>query len=35
MVGDATVASGSSVCRDGTAFRCDDGAWLNVRTACR
>jgi hypothetical protein len=34
-VGDATVASGSSVCRQGTTFRCDDGAWLSLGTACR
>ena len=34
-IGDATVANGSSVCRGATTFRCDDGAWINVGTACR
>jgi hypothetical protein len=34
-VGGATVASGSGICRDGTTFRCDDGAWINIQTACR
>jgi hypothetical protein len=35
VVGDATVASGSGICRSGTTYRCDDGAWINVQTACR
>lgn len=35
VVGDATVASGSGVCRQGTTYRCDDGSWINVQTACR
>jgi hypothetical protein len=35
LVGDATVASGSGICRSGTTFRCDDGTWIDVRTACR
>jgi hypothetical protein len=35
VVGDATVANGSSICRTGTTFRCDDGAWINMQTACR
>ncbi len=34
-VGDATVAHGSSICRSGVTFRCDDGAWINAGTACR
>lgn len=33
-VGSATVASGSSVCRSGTTFRCRDGQWVNLGTAC-
>ena len=35
VVGDATVASGSGICREGTTLRCDDGAWINTRIACR
>lgn len=35
VVGDATVANGSGICREGTAFRCDDGAWINTHSACR
>lgn len=34
-VGDATVAPGSSICRSGTTYRCDDGSWINVQTPCR
>lgn len=34
-VGDATVANGSSVCRAGATYRCDDGAWINIGTPCR
>ncbi len=34
-VGDATVANGSSICRSGTTFRCDDGAWISLGTACQ
>ena len=30
-----TVASGSSVCRDGSVLRCDNGAWVRLGTACR
>ncbi len=30
-----TVASGSSVCRDGGALRCNDGVWIPLGTACR
>lgn len=35
VVGDATVANGSGICRDGTTLRCHDGAWIDIRTACR
>jgi hypothetical protein len=35
VVGDATVANGSSICRTGTTYRCDDGAWINMQAACR
>jgi len=35
LVGGATVASGSGICRDGTTFRCDDGTWININSACR
>ncbi|HSP96557.1 MAG TPA: hypothetical protein VL049_04855 [Candidatus Dormibacteraeota bacterium] len=34
-VGDATVASGSSVCRGGVTHRCDNGAWVSLGTACQ
>lgn len=34
-IGDATVAPGSSICRSGTTYRCDDGSWINVQTPCR
>lgn len=34
-VGDATVATGSSICRAGTTYRCDDGAWISLGTPCR
>ena len=35
IVGGATVASGSGICREGTTYRCDDGTWINAQTACR
>jgi hypothetical protein len=35
VVGDSTVANGSGICRDGTTFRCNDGAWIDSRVACR
>lgn len=35
VIGDATVANNSSVCRSGVTYRCDDGAWLNVQTPCQ
>ncbi len=34
-VGGATLANGSSICRAGVTFRCSDGSWVNVGTACR
>lgn len=34
-VGDATVANGSGICRAGSTVRCDDGAWIDTRIACR
>ena len=35
MVGDSTVASGSSVCRGGVTHRCDNGVWVSLGTACQ
>jgi len=35
MVGNATVASGSTVCREGITHRCDSGTWVSLGTACR
>jgi hypothetical protein len=35
LVGDATVASGSSVCRGGVTHRCDNGAWVSLGTPCQ
>jgi len=34
MYENATVASGSSICKAGTVFRCDDGEWSNLGKAC-
>jgi hypothetical protein len=34
MVGGASVANGSSICRSGKTFRCADGKWVNLRTPC-
>jgi hypothetical protein len=34
VVGGASVANGSSICRSGTTFRCIDGEWVNVSAAC-
>ncbi len=34
-VGDATVTNGAGICRDGSTVRCNDGAWVDTRTACR
>ena len=30
----ASVANGSSICRSGVTFRCTDGAWVRLGTAC-
>jgi hypothetical protein len=35
LVGDSTVASGSSVCRGGVTNRCDNGVWVSLGTACQ
>jgi hypothetical protein len=35
IVGDATVANGSGICRGGITYRCDDGTWVSMQTACR
>src|SRR5579862_1406836 len=32
--GDATVASGTSICRGGTMIRCAGGAWVNTSRPC-
>lgn len=34
-LGDATFASGSRMCRRGTAMRCDNGTWTDLGTPCR
>jgi len=34
-IGDATVASGSSVCRAGITHRCDSGTWVSLGTPCQ
>lgn len=34
-IGDATVAAGSGICREGMTYRCDDGAWIKTGTACQ
>jgi hypothetical protein len=34
-VGNTTVGNGSDICRDGSTVRCNDGAWIDTRTACR
>jgi hypothetical protein len=35
MFGDATVASGSTICKSGNTFLCNDGGWVNLGTICR
>jgi hypothetical protein len=35
MYNDVTFATRSSICRAGINFRCDDGEWRNLGTACR
>src|SRR5215472_5050280 len=32
VLGDATVANGSGMCRGGITYRCDDGNWVNLQT---
>jgi hypothetical protein len=34
FLGGASLAHGSSVCREGTTFRCVDGNWVKLGTAC-
>ncbi|HYD48987.1 MAG TPA: hypothetical protein VEB21_11595 [Terriglobales bacterium] len=34
MFGGASVASGSSICRNGTTLRCADGEWININVPC-
>jgi hypothetical protein len=34
-VGNATVASGSTICRGGITNRCDNGTWVSLGTVCR
>jgi len=35
IVGGATVADGSGICRDGNTLRCADGTWINTQVCCR
>lgn len=35
MYNGATVATDSSICKSGVAFRCNDGEWSNLGTACQ
>lgn len=35
VIGDGTVASGSSVCRGGITHRCDSGVWVSLGTPCQ
>ena len=35
MYNGATVATESSICKAGITFRCDDGEWRNLGTACQ
>jgi hypothetical protein len=34
-IGNATVASGSTICRGGITNRCDNGTWVSLGTICR
>ena len=34
-IGDATVASGSTICRAGITHRCERGVWVSVGTPCQ
>lgn len=35
MYNGATVATESSICKSGIAFRCEDGEWRNLGTTCQ
>jgi hypothetical protein len=35
VIADATVASGSSICRGGVTHRCAEGTWVNLGTPCQ
>jgi len=35
MYNGATVATESSICKSGVAFRCNDGEWSNLGTVCQ
>jgi len=35
MYDGTTVATESTICKAGVAFRCDDGTWSNLGTACQ
>lgn len=35
MFNGATVATESTICKEGITFRCEDGEWRNLGTACR
>jgi hypothetical protein len=34
MYNGATVATDSTICKSGVTFRCEEGDWHNVGTAC-
>lgn len=34
-IGNATVSSGSTICRGGITNRCDNGTWVSLGTVCR
>ena len=35
MYNGATVATESTICKSGITFRCEDGEWRNLGTACQ
>jgi hypothetical protein len=35
MYNEATVATESTICKSGITYRCDDGEWRNLGTACQ
>jgi hypothetical protein len=35
MFNDATVATNSTLCRNGLTYLCNDGEWTNLGTLCR